>query len=170
MKILSYPHPALTTPTKPWDFSAHDPDFEELLRIVDGMHEALRSAPHGVALAANQVGLPHRIFVVEPSFADEHGLPTFLVNPHIVKTVSGTNVLGEEGCLSFPGTVLQVKRLDVVGLGWWTTDRKPQSKVLEGFPARVVQHECEHLDGKTFLDSLDRVQRYQVYGRMVRRR
>lgn len=168
MKILSFPHPALTAPTKEWDFSR--PESRDLL-IAHGLNltQVLDSTPHGVALAANQVGLPHRIFAVKEDFADQNNLPTLIVNPTTVGLLSGSEVM-QEGCLSFPGMLLEVRRLNAILFGFQTVDGEIRSMTLTGFPARMVQHEVEHLNGKTFLESVPRIERFRIIAEMKKRK
>jgi peptide deformylase len=75
-----------------------------------------------------------------------------LVNPRIV--ASGPQVLGEEGCLSFPGIYGRVERAKQVRVAYQDLDGRPQTLDLEGFVARIVQHEGDHLDGKVFVDRM----------------
>lgn len=167
MKILSFPHLALTTPTKKWDFKETTRD--ELILIGIELLKTLEETPHGVALAANQVGLAHRLFVVKEDFADENGLPTLIVNPEIVGLLSGNNEQ-QEGCLSFPGMLINVRRLNQVLFGYQDVDGNVKSATLSNFPARMVQHECEHLDGKTFMGNMNRIDRFRIMAEMKKRK
>ena len=118
-------------------------------KLVDGMFETMHAA-HGVGLAAPQIALSIRLFVAE---YEENKLALF--NPEIIKAEG--EELGTEGCLSIPGyagdnirraTSIVVKGQDVRG--------KPVRVRAEGWYARVLQHEIDHLDGILFLDRLDR--------------
>ncbi|HLQ10419.1 MAG TPA: peptide deformylase [Ktedonobacteraceae bacterium] len=118
-------------------------------KLVDGMFETMHAA-HGVGLAAPQIALSIRLFVAE---FEENKLALF--NPEIIKAEG--EELGTEGCLSIPGyagdnirraTSVVVKGQDVRG--------KPVRVRAEGWYARVLQHEIDHLDGILFLDRLDR--------------
>ena len=118
-------------------------------KLVDEMFETMHAA-HGVGLAAPQIALSIRLFVAE---YEENKVALF--NPEIIKTEG--EELGTEGCLSIPGyagdnirraTSVVVKGLDVRG--------KPVRVRAEGWYARVLQHEIDHLDGILFLDRLDR--------------
>lgn len=168
MKILSYPNPVLTRKTDEWDFSR--PESRDLL-IAHGLNLAkvLEVTPNGVALAANQVGLPHRFFAVREDFADQNNLPTLLVNPTIVGLLSG-NEVQQEGCLSFPGMLIDVRRLSSIMLGFQTIEGEIRSMTLSGFPARMVQHEVEHLNGKTFIDNAPRIERFRIMAEMKKRK
>lgn len=168
MKILSYPNPALTRKTEKWDFSRSE--SRDLL-IAHGLNlsKVLEVTPNGVALAANQVGLPHRFFAVREDFADQNNLPTLIVNPEIVGLLSG-NEVQQEGCLSFPGMLIDVRRLNSVLFGYQTIEGEIKSMTLSGFPARMVQHEVEHLDGKTFIDNVPRIERFRIMAEMKKRK
>ena len=129
------------------------PDIE---RLIDDMIETMYAAP-GVGLAATQVGVLLRIFVVDISVGrDPNGLLTF-INPEFVER-DGVQ-LEEEGCLSVPGfnaTVMRPMRVVVKGL-----DRHGEPQQLEGtgLLARAFQHEMDHLDGTLFVDRLRGIKR-----------
>jgi peptide deformylase len=128
----------------------------DLQRLIDDMVETMYAAP-GIGLAAPQVGVPWRLFVIDLSLGhDPNGLIT-LVNPEFVER-QGMQ-LEEEGCLSVPGFNATVARPDfavVKGL-----DRNGQERTIEGrgLLARAFQHEMDHLDGKVFVDRLRGIKR-----------
>lgn len=118
------------------------------LLLIDDMIRVMRKA-NGVGLAAPQVGVLQRILVMAPD-----GMrPTAMINPVIVKA-EGEQV-GQEGCLSIPGLYGDVKRAAYVEIE--ALDRKGREVVfeLEGMPARVAQHEIDHLEGVLFIDKAD---------------
>jgi peptide deformylase len=123
----------------------------EIERLVDDMIETMYAAP-GVGLAAPQVGVSLRIFVVDVSVGrDPNGLLVF-INPEFVER-DGTQ-LEEEGCLSVPGfnaTVVRPLRVVVAGRD---RDWQPHQQEGTGLLARAFQHEMDHLDGKLFVDRL----------------
>ena len=129
------------------------PDID---RLIDDMIETMYAAP-GVGLAATQVGLPLRVFVVDISVGrDPNGLIT-MINPEFVER-DGVQ-LEEEGCLSVPGfnaTVMRPMRAVVKGL-----DRHGERLQIEGtgLLARAFQHEMDHLDGALFVDRLRGIKR-----------
>ena len=116
--------------------------------LVDDMMRILRKA-NGVGLAAPQVGKLPRVIVIAP--VDMR--PTALINPVIVKAEG--EQIGQEGCLSIPGLYGDVKRAQYVEVE--AMDRKGREYVyeLEGLPARIVQHEIDHLNGVLFIDKVD---------------
>ena len=116
--------------------------------LIDEMMRVMKKA-NGIGLAAPQLGIGTRVIVIAPNGMK----PTAMINPKIVK--SEGQAIGEEGCLSIPGLYGDVTRPDVVEVEAY--DRKGRQLVfeLEGLPARVVQHEIDHLDGILFIDKAD---------------
>ncbi len=116
--------------------------------LIDEMLRAMRKA-HGIGLAAPQLGISQRIIVIAPNDFK----PTALINPKIIKAEG--EQIGQEGCLSIPGLYGDVKRYEFVEVE--AMDRKGRELIfeLEGMPARVVQHEIDHLDGILFTDKVD---------------
>lgn len=128
----------------------------EIDRLITDMIETMYAAP-GIGLAAPQIGVPLRIFVIDLSVGrDPNGLLTF-INPEFVER-DGMQ-LEEEGCLSVPGfnaTVVRPKRAVVKGLD---RNGEPQTKEGDGLLARAFQHEMDHLDGTLFVDRLRGIKR-----------
>jgi peptide deformylase len=129
---------------------------DDLQRLVDDMIQTMYGAP-GIGLAATQVGVPLRVFVVDLSVGRNPADLIVMVNPEFVER-EGTQ-LEEEGCLSVPGfnaTVLRPARAVVKGL-----DRNGNPQTLEGrgLLARAFQHEVDHLDGRVFVDRLRGIKR-----------
>lgn len=152
LPITVYPHPVLTTPTR------------EVV-VDDGIREILRDmaetmyVDNGIGLAAPQVGLSIRVAVVDvPADGD---LPAsgllYLVNPKIV--ASSGSAVGPEGCLSFPGLDIDVKRATDVTVEYVDDLGQPQTLSAKGLLAICLQHEIDHLDGIVFVDRLDKVRR-----------
>src|ERR1035437_1875420 len=121
-----------------------DQNYEGLGKLVDDMFETMHSA-EGVGLAAPQVGLINRIFVVDlsPLAEDEPSLADFkkaFINPHIIEK-SGDKVLMDEGCLSIPGLREDVLRYNTIRITYFDQNWVEYDEVYSGFPARVLQHE-----------------------------
>lgn len=129
---------------------------DSIRRIASDMHETMLDAP-GVGLAAPQIGLGLRLIVVHvPEDFDEEGSAATtltLINPEIVKAQG--RVLGYEGCLSIPGWTGEVPRSDRVSIKALGLDSRPIKLKHEGWVARVLQHEIDHLDGILFLDRVE---------------
>lgn len=123
-------------------------------RVVEGIREA------GVGLAAPQVSDLRRWIVVRLDPGDEPGrtepLHRMLCNPEIVST-GRPGQMGEERCLSFPGVKARIERFGEIRVRWQEpADGAVREEVFVGFAARVVQHEVDHLDGRTVLHRVDR--------------
>ncbi len=154
LKVARIAHPVLRSPAKPVAKAAfRDPLFQKL---VDDMRETMYEY-EGVGLAAPQVHEALRLAVIEVPADDERSraeVPFFvLVNP-VVTPLGDERESGWEGCLSVPdlrGVVPRFKRLKLDAL-----DRhgKPYSLEAQDFFARVIQHECDHLDGNVYLDRM----------------
>lgn len=143
--LTLYPDPLLRKPSEP--VAAYD---EELRAIVEGMFERMRKS-NGVGLAAPQVGLKKRILVLNPT--GEEGDDLALVNPEIVDRF-GPLTLFEEGCLSFPGIFAEVKRPERCKVRAFTLDGKTIEAEYDGFVARIIQHEYDHLEGVLLVDRM----------------
>ena len=139
-----------------------DNSYEGLEQLIKDMLETLRKA-EGVGLAAPQVGLPIRLVVVDLDAISEDqpefkGYFRTYINPYIEET-SGDAVPYEEGCLSFPGIHEKVNRPSKVRVSWLDENFNEHDEWFEGFPARVLQHEIDHLDGKCFIDRMSPLRR-----------
>jgi peptide deformylase len=160
MEIVRYPHPSLRWKSKP--IIRID---SELKRTVRAMFE-LMYASKGIGLAANQVGLPYRLFIVNPSgdaaISDEEFV---LLNPEIVRRKG--SVEGEEGCLSLPELYGQVRRAEEVVVNAFDLDGQEFELTLTELPARVVQHENDHLDGVLFIDRISEATRRELEPRLA---
>lgn len=134
-------------------------DFgEELRTLVDDMFETMYAA-EGAGLAAPQVGVSRRVLVLD--IPDEVGggrTRMALVNPRIVERSERTD-REPEGCLSIPGVSEVVQRPDAVTVEGFDPHGKPVRHEAEGFLARVLQHEIDHLDGVLFIDRLSPLKR-----------
>jgi peptide deformylase len=128
----------------------------DLQRLIDDMIETMYAAP-GIGLAATQVGVPLRVFVVDLSVGRDPSQLIAMINPEFVER-EGMQ-LEEEGCLSLPGfnaTVLRPARAVVKGLD---REGQPQSIEGSGLLARAFQHEIDHLEGRVFIDRLRGIKR-----------
>jgi peptide deformylase len=141
-QIRQYPDPVLRLEAS--EVVEFDGDLEQLFeRMIHLMQDA-----RGVGLAANQVGILRRVFVIQ---ADEDEEPRALVNPKIVERSSDLDD-DDEGCLSMQGVVVPVERPVRVRIEARDAEGNPVALELEGLPARVAQHELDHLDGVLILD------------------
>ena len=127
----------------------------EIKRIIADMTETMWHQV-GIGLAAPQVGLSHRILVMD----DGTGGAQALLNP-VIESRTGT-VREEEGCLSLPGIFAEVERAKTVRVRAMDIDGQPISLEASGLKSRVVQHELDHLDGVLFIDRLPPVTRDRI--------
>ena len=149
LDILTWPDPRLKRVAQPVT------RFDAALRdFVTDLEQTMRAGPAAVGIAAPQVGVEQRVILVDVSsrrHARGHGR-LVLVNPEIIHWEG--HELGREGCLSVPDYTGNVIRACCITVTAWDEQERPLRYDLEGFEARVVQHEIDHLDGLLFLDRL----------------
>ncbi len=146
MEIVKYPHPTLRHKSKP--IRRVTPELRGMVReMFELMYEA-----NGIGLAANQVDLPFRLFIVNLSGKPDEGEEHVFINP-VISRPKGTDEK-EEGCLSLPGLYAPVKRPERVTFNAYGLDGTEFTAELDGLMARVAQHETDHLDGVLFIDRL----------------
>jgi peptide deformylase len=131
--------------------------FDDTLRaLVEDLRETMR-AYQGVGLAANQVGVLQRVLVVDVPLEEERRARYALVNPEVVAREG--HEVGEEGCLSIPGVWEDVTRAGRITVRARDEQGEPLSFEAEGYLARAIQHEIDHLDGVLFVDRLSVLKR-----------
>ena len=157
--ILTLPDPRLRKAATP--VTAID---AELRALVADMFETMYDAP-GVGLAATQLGVMKRLFVMDCAGKDEPPAPMAFINPEIV-AVSEETETSEEGCLSIPEVYDMVTRPAGVRLRWTDLGGAQQEADFTDRPAVCVQHELDHLNGKLFIDHLSIVRRSMITSRM----
>lgn len=146
LKIARMGHPVLANMSLPVD----DPTDPEIHYLINDMIETMRDAP-GIGLAAPQVHVPKRIVVfyvpASRTSDEDDGVPlTALINP-VIEPLSDDKELGIEGCLSLPGMAGKVPRYTKIRYSALLPSGEELIREAEGYHARVVQHECDHLDG-----------------------
>ena len=144
MKILKKPDVFLKGPTQNVEIPLSNENKIIIGNMINIMYQS-----NGVGLAANQVGYNRRIFVIDSS--NERNKPQIFINPKIEKRAK-EKLAEEEGCLSCPGDLIQVRRPIYGALSWFCEHGKEQYKTFYHLPARIVQHEMDHLDGKLITD------------------
>ncbi len=150
--LVYYPHPVLLTPTKP--IEKFDAEFQQL---VDDMIETMRHED-GVGLAANQIGLPYQLAVIDAERSA--GSVLVIVNPEIIASKGEWKT--PEGCLSIPHVYETVPRASEVTVRFLDRHGKPQEMVVKDRLAHVFQHECDHLNGKVYIQRLSPVKRQLI--------
>ena len=151
--------PILRLPLEKFDFT--NPPTDPLELAVDLAETCLHH--NGLAIAANQVGLPYRVFVIR---GDEI-ITCF--NPTIVDQSPETIVL-EEGCLSFPGLFVKVKRPKKIKVRYTEPNAETVTQIFDGFTARVFQHELDHLNGIVYTGRANRFHLEQARKRVKKPR
>ena len=156
LDILEAPHPVLSAKAR----KVTEEEFGEKLKVfLENMAITMYAAP-GVGLAAPQVGDGRRILVADPGNNDD-GTPRQLysmVNPEIVEK-SSDYITYEESCLSVPEFYINVKRYKQITVRWQDAFGNTHQEEFAEFPAIVLQHEMDHLEGVTLLDRSSRFRR-----------
>ena len=150
LKILTYPHPVLRQKAEP--VTAFD---DELKQLVADMGDTMFDAP-GVGLAANQIGIPRQIVVIDDSTPERKAVMA-LINP-VISEGQGT-VAGEEGCLSVREYTAKVQRFHKIHVRALDVEGRPLEFDAEDRRARIIQHEVDHLSGTLFIDRLSTLKR-----------
>ncbi|WP_455351729.1 peptide deformylase [Streptomyces sp. SYSU K217416] len=128
-----------------------------LSRLIEDLYATMYAAD-GVGLAANQIGVPLRVFVYDCPDDEDVRHVGHLVNPRLVEA-DGIEIRGPEGCLSLPGIEAGTTRFDRAVVEGVTLDKAPVRVEGTGFFARCLQHECDHLDGTVYTDRLTGLRR-----------
>jgi peptide deformylase len=155
MEVLVYPDPILRRGGAPvTTFDA------ELRQVADQMMEAMYEEG-GVGLAAPQVGIGLKLLVLNPAGdAKDRSGERVLINPKITKKKG--REFGEEGCLSFPGIQAEVERWVSIAITYQDLDGQEQTLSADGWLARIIQHELDHLEGVLFTDRLTSADKLRV--------
>ncbi len=124
--------------------------------LIADLRETMK-AYNGVGLAANQIGVPQRVLVIDVPLENEARAAYALVNPVILSRTGSESA--EEGCLSLPGVYEDVTRAHAVKVRGLDEHGRPLELEAEGYPARALQHEVDHLDGVLFVDRLSLLKR-----------
>lgn len=164
LPVYLYGHPVLRQKSE--EVTA---DYPELKKLVEDMFETMY-ASEGVGLAAPQIGKNDRIVVIDAdvmgeTFPECAGRKFALINPEI-EVLDGDKVTRAEGCLSVPGLSENVSRVEHIRLKWLDEDMKPHEEEMSGFLSRIVQHECDHLEGTLYIDRISPIRKQLVKGKL----
>ncbi|PZX14262.1 peptide deformylase [Breznakibacter xylanolyticus] len=164
LPVVVYGHPVLRKVAE--DITK---DYEGLSQLIDDMKQTMYKA-EGVGLAAPQIGLAIRLFVIDatPMEEDYPELKDFkkvFINAHVIET-HGELVVESEGCLSLPGIREDVVRPSKVRIQYVDENFTPHDEVFEGFAARVIMHEYDHTEGKMFVDHLSPLKKKFIKGKL----
>lgn len=165
-EILLHPNPLLRCPATPvLDFDG------ALMRLIATMREVLDRTPHGLALAANQIGRRAAVFYIHPRVLDQvdvqrahlHGVPEVFVNPRVVPLLDDAELHeAPEGCLSFPGAAPQIRAASNVRVQAYNEHGESFTFEAKGLVARVIQHEAAHLRGRLIIDRTNARDRHEL--------
>ena len=159
LKIVLAPDPALRKICDPLE--QIDSHHQELIKqMFETMYEA-----NGVGLAAPQVGINKRIFIIDAGAREEIKNPIAMINPKILK-IKKTISTYEEGCLSFPGHYAELERPDEITIEYLDENNKKKNLIAKDFTSRIIQHELDHINGILFIDYLSRLKRDVIIRKM----
>ena len=164
LPIYLYGHPILRKVTK--DIS---PDYPNLKTLLDDMFETMYNAD-GIGLAAPQIGLEDRILIIDlsplakdnPSFM---GFKKVFINAHIIER-EGEEESVEEGCLSIPNIHEKALRKNRIRILYLDENFQPHDEIYEGYKARVIQHEYDHLEGILFVDLISGIRKQMIRSKL----
>ncbi|WP_407402670.1 peptide deformylase [Sodaliphilus sp.] len=158
LPIYLYGHPVLRKVAE-----EVTPEYPALAELIANMKDTMY-ASDGIGIAAPQVGVSIKLVYIDVDVLGEDmpelkGVNMVLINPEVTVIEDGNVTQREEGCLSLPGIHESVKRTEKINLKWTDENWEQHEQVIEGYLARVVQHECDHLDGKVFIDHVSPIRK-----------
>ncbi len=155
LKIVESPDPILATVCDPCEVG--DPALKELaMEMAKAMY-----ANNGCGIAAPQVGVLQRLVVIDVDWDDDHKDPIYMVNPEIVELKGEPETAGE-GCLSCPGVTVPISRQPWARARYYDLDGELWEIEGDGLLGRCIQHEVDHLNGKTLFESADPMARIEA--------
>lgn len=166
LPVTVYGNPILRKISEPID-----KNYDGLNDLVKNMFDTMYHA-EGVGLAAPQIGLDIRIFVIDASPAATEEEPELkdykkaFINPKILST-AGEMVIIEEGCLSLPNIHEDVTRPNTVTINYFDENWVEHTDTVSGYAARIIQHEYDHLDGKLFIDSVSVLRKRLIKSKLM---
>ena len=166
--IIEAPDPRLKTISTPVE--VFDADLQTL---IDDMFDTMYAAP-GIGLAAIQVGVPHRLLVIDLQDRDEETdqvvrTPLVFINPEILEASEELSVYNE-GCLSVPEQYADVARPASIKAKWLDRDGNAHVEQIDGMLATCLQHEMDHLEGILFIDRLSKLKRDILVKKLIKMR
>lgn len=146
-----------------------EPEYPELKKLIGDMFDTMY-ASEGVGLAAPQIGLNIRLVVIDAdpvkdTFPECAGRKLVLINPEI-DILDGDKISRAEGCLSLPGLSENVNRVEHIRLNWLDEDFTEHEQEISGFLARIVQHECDHLEGMMYIDHISPIRKQLIRNKL----
>ena len=146
------------------------PDYPELDTFIKDMWETLAES-EGIGLAATQVGKSIRVVVIDldpisEDYPEYKDFRRVYINPHIIEYDESTTDSMEEGCLSLPAIHEKVTRSKRIHVQWLDEQMQPHDEWVEGYLARVMQHEFDHLEGKVFVDRVSPLRKQLIKSKL----
>ena len=146
------------------------PDYPELQQLIADMWETLAES-EGIGLAAPQIGRAIRLSVIDldvlsDDLPEYKGFRRVYINPHIIERDESKTSSSEEGCLSLPAIHEKVVRPTRIHVQWQDEQFQPHDEWVEGYLARVMQHEFDHLDGHMFIDRISPLRRQLIKSKL----
>ncbi|MGL4410589.1 MAG: peptide deformylase [Bacteroidales bacterium] len=145
------------------------PEYPELKTLIANMYETMYKSD-GIGLAAPQIGLDIRLLVfdlndLKEDFPEYAGCKKVMINAEITEFF-GEEVSREEGCLSLPNIHEAVKRQEGIKIRYFDENFVEKEEIFEGFIARVIQHEYDHLEGKLFIDHISPIRKQLIKSKL----
>lgn len=164
LPVYLYGHPVLRKISEPLT-----KDYPGLHKLIKDMFASMYLS-EGVGLAAPQIGQNIRLVVIDAnpvaeSFPECAGKKFTLINPEI-EILDGPTEVRSEGCLSLPGLSENVPRVEHIRLTWVDENFEPHTEEITGFLARIVQHECDHLEGKLYIDHISPIRKALIKSKL----
>ena len=146
------------------------PDYPELKQLISDMWETLAESD-GIGLAAPQIGRSIRLVLIDldvlkEDFPEYEGFRKVFINPHIVELDDTETDSSEEGCLSLPAIHEKVTRPTRIHVKWMDEEFKEHDEWVEGYLARVMQHEFDHLEGHMFIDHISPLRKQLIKSKL----
>jgi len=146
------------------------PEYPELKQLIGNMWETLADS-EGIGLAAPQIGRAIRLVVIDldvisDDLPEYKGFKKVFINPHIIELDDTNTDSSEEGCLSLPAIHEKVVRPTRIHVRWQDEDFQEHDEWIEGYLARVMQHEFDHLDGHMFIDRISPLRRQLIKSKL----
>ncbi len=165
LPIYLYGHPVLRAETE-----EITPDYPDLQKLIADMWETMYNS-EGVGLAAPQIGRSIRLIVLDGSvlaedFPECKDSKMVLINPELDVIEDMDPVSRSEGCLSIPGLSENVKRVEHVRLNWLDENFVEHEKEFTGFLSRIIQHECDHLEGEVYTDHITPIRKQLIKSKL----
>ncbi len=161
LPVYLYGHPVLRQVA-----SEIEKDYPALKELLANMAETMYDSD-GIGIAAPQVGVSARIIVIDvdplsEAFPELKDVKLTLINPIVEVIEDGERKTREEGCLSLPGIHENVTRVEKVKMKWLDENFQQHDEVFEGYLARVIQHEYDHLEGRVFIDHISPIRKQLI--------